>query len=470
MQNKPSGMIRAHSPKLEFSYQISDAVIIGLTLLFALYAHGINLNEQYALPFLISIICFSFFGRGLGIYCSQRGVSLKQLIWPILTAWIISVAMLILLGFLFKVSSEYSRIAMTVWFFSSISCIIIWRLVVRSTLSYYRSKGYNTRSVAIVGTGTAGDRIGRVIDNTPSFGLKLIGYYDNRKNEDERVCGDLAAPLLGGFDDLICKAKSGEYDLIYLAISLKGEKLISKLIKELADTSASVHLVPDFFIFDLLHSRWINLGQVPTISVSETPFFGVDGWLKRTEDIILSSLILIIIAIPMLLIAIGVKLSSPGPILFKQHRYGMDGKPMRIWKFRSMTVCDDGASVIQAKKGDARITRYGSFLRRTSLDELPQFFNVLMGEMSVVGPRPHAVAHNEEYRKIISGYMLRHRVKPGITGWAQVNGWRGETDSLDKMEKRVEHDMSYIQNWSLWLDLNIVFRTIFTGFVGKNAY
>jgi putative colanic acid biosynthesis UDP-glucose lipid carrier transferase len=172
----------------------------------------------------------------------------------------------------------------------------------------------------------------------------------------------------------------------------------------------------------------------------------------------------------MLLIAIGVKLSSPGPILFKQHRYGMDGKPIKVWKFRSMTTCDDGDSVIQAKKGDARITQYGSFLRRTSLDELPQFINVLMGEMSVVGPRPHAVAHNEEYRKIISGYMLRHKVKPGITGWAQVNGWRGETDTIEKMEQRVEHDMRYIRNWSLWLDLNIVFRTLFTGFVGKNAY
>ncbi|MDZ4262432.1 MAG: undecaprenyl-phosphate glucose phosphotransferase, partial [Pseudomonadota bacterium] len=348
--------------------------------------------------------------------------------------------------------------------------LVLWRLTVRSLLSYYRSKGYNTRSVAIVGAGAAGERIGRVIKETPSFGLNLKGYFDNRKGDDGRTAKDLVAPILGDFDDLVRRAKEGEFYLVYIAISLKGEEHIVRLISELSDTTASVHLVPDFLVFDLLHSRWINLGPVPTVSVYESPFMGLDGWSKRIEDVFLSCFILVLIAIPMLCIAAGVKLTSAGPILFKQRRYGMDGRPIKVWKFRSMTVCDDGDNIVQAKKCDVRITPFGAFLRRTSLDELPQFINVLTGEMSIVGPRPHAVAHNAEYRKLISGYMLRHKVKPGITGWAQVNGWRGETDTLDKMEKRVECDLHYIRNWSLWWDIKIVFRTIFTGFSGKSAY
>jgi len=185
---------------------------------------------------------------------------------------------------------------------------------------------------------------------------------------------------------------------------------------------------------------------------------------------VLGSLIMAVIALPMLAIAIAMKLTSPGPIIFKQRRYGLNGEVLYVWKFRSMTVCEDGVNVPQAKRGDTRITPLGAFLRRTSLDELPQFFNVLQGTMSIVGPRPHAIAHNEEYRRLIHGYMLRHKVKPGITGWAQVNGWRGETDTLEKMQKRVECDLQYIQEWSLWLDLKIVWMTIRGGFKGKNAY
>jgi putative colanic acid biosynthesis UDP-glucose lipid carrier transferase len=196
----------------------------------------------------------------------------------------------------------------------------------------------------------------------------------------------------------------------------------------------------------------------------------MNGWLKRAEDLILGVAILAVAAIPMLLIACAVKWTSKGSILFKQRRYGLNGKVVYVWKFRTMTVSDDGETVMQAKKGDSRLTPIGAFLRRTSLDELPQFFNVLQGTMSIVGPRPHAVAHNEQYRWLIPGYMLRHKVKPGITGWAQVNGWRGETDTLEKMEKRVECDLEYMRNWSLWLDIKIVALTIFKGFYSKNAY
>ncbi len=470
MQSSSLGMIRPHSSKLAFIFRISDAVIITLTLLAALSVRGIPASDKYLIPALFAIICFAFIGRGFSIYRSQRGVTFAQMIWPVAMAWGITVFVMFTVAYFLKSSSEYSRIVIGVWFVTTPLILVSWRLTVRSLLSYYRSKGHNSRSVAIAGAGQTGNRIGRAIKDAPSFGLNVKGYFDNRKGDDNRIAKDLVAPRLGGFDDLILRAKNGEFDLVYIALSMKGEDQIARLIAELSDTNAAVHLVPDFFVFNLLHSRWINLGSVPTISVYESPFMGVDGWLKRFEDIVLSSLILILIAIPMLVIAAGVKLTSPGPVLFKQRRYGIDGKAINVWKFRSMTVCDNGDEIVQAKKCDVRITPFGAYLRRTSLDELPQFINALTGEMSIVGPRPHAVAHNEEYRKLITGYMLRHKVKPGITGWAQVNGWRGETDTLAKMEKRVEYDLNYIRNWSLWWDIKIVFRTVFTGFSGKNAY
>ncbi len=470
MKCSSHGAIRPHSSKLAFLFRLSDGVIISLTLLTALFARGIPVADQYVLPALLAIILFSFIGRSFSIYQSQRGVTTTQLIWPVLLTWGITITILLTLAYFFKASTEYSRIVIGVWFVITPPILVLWRISVRGILAYYRTKGYNTRSVAIVGIGETGNRIGKVIKETPSFGLDLKGFFDNRKGDDNRTAKDLVAPRLGGFDELVQRAKAGEFDLVYIALALKGEDQVAKLITELADTTVSVHLVPDFFVFDLLHSRWINLGTIPTVSVYESPFMGVDGWVKRIEDVILSSLILLLIAIPMIIIAVGVKLSSPGPVLFKQCRYGIGGKAIKVWKFRSMTVTDNGDEIVQAQKSDARITPFGAFLRRTSLDELPQFINTLTGEMSIVGPRPHAVAHNEEYRKLISGYMLRHKVKPGITGWAQVNGWRGETEALDKMEKRVEYDLIYIRNWSLWWDLKIVFRTVLTGFSGKNAY
>jgi putative colanic acid biosynthesis UDP-glucose lipid carrier transferase len=220
----------------------------------------------------------------------------------------------------------------------------------------------------------------------------------------------------------------------------------------------------------LLHSRWINVGGLPAVSVFENPFYGVDGMVKRLLDVVLGSVALAFAAVPMACIALAVKLSSPGPVFFRQKRYGLDGRPIDVWKFRSMRVCENGPVVTQATKDDPRITRVGAFIRKTSLDELPQLFNVLEGTMSLVGPRPHANAHNEQYRKQIQGYMLRHKVKPGITGLAQVSGWRGETDTLDKMERRIECDHQYIRDWSPWLDVKILFRTIFTVLSKQNAY
>jgi putative colanic acid biosynthesis UDP-glucose lipid carrier transferase len=244
---------------------------------------------------------------------------------------------------------------------------------------------------------------------------------------------------------------------------------ILKLLDDLKDTTASIYFVPDIFVTDLIQGRVTDVNGIPVVSVCETPFTGVDGLIKRLADILFSLLVLILISPILLGIAIAVKLTSPGPVIFKQRRYGLDGQQILVYKFRSMTVTEDGATVTQATKNDQRITPLGAFLRKTSLDELPQFINVLQGRMSVVGPRPHAVAHNEEYRKLIKGYMVRHKVKPGITGWAQVNGFRGETDTLEKMEQRVHYDLEYLRNWSPRLDMLIVAKTVWLTVVGQDS-
>ncbi|MBI5138128.1 MAG: undecaprenyl-phosphate glucose phosphotransferase [Nitrospirae bacterium] len=251
---------------------------------------------------------------------------------------------------------------------------------------------------------------------------------------------------------------------------MRAEERIRELTNSLTDATASVYLVPDIFAFELMNARAQEIDGMPVISLCDTPFSGLDGYLKRIEDIVLSLVIMALLLPLTLTIALGAKLTSRGPVLFKQRRYGLDGRQIKVYKFRTMTVCEDGGEITQATHGDARITRFGAFLRRTSLDELPQFYNVLQGRMSIVGPRPHAVAHNEQYRRLIKGYMWRHKVRPGITGLAQVAGYRGETETLDKMEKRVEYDLNYIRNWSLFLDLKIIALTVVRGFTHKNAY
>jgi putative colanic acid biosynthesis UDP-glucose lipid carrier transferase len=334
-------------------------------------------------------------------------------------------------------------------------------------LAVVRRHGFNTRRVAIVGARDLGAYLAQTILNTPSMGLMPIGFYDDRKlSGSRRVSGELA----GDLDDLVDEARKGNVDLIYITLPMFAEARIKRLINRLSDSTVSVYLVPDVFMYELLHSKWGNVGDLPVISIFDTPFYGVDGWLKRALDVVLGSIILLIIAVPMLLIALGIKLTSSGSVFFKQRRYGMNGHMIEVWKFRTMKVSEDGLDVTQATRNDPRITPFGAFLRGSSLDELPQFINVLQGTMSIVGPRPHAVAHNEQYRKLISGYMLRHKVKPGITGLAQVNGWRGETDAIEKMQKRVEYDLGYIRNWSLGLDIKIILLTVFKGFSGKNAY
>jgi putative colanic acid biosynthesis UDP-glucose lipid carrier transferase len=276
--------------------------------------------------------------------------------------------------------------------------------------------------------------------------------------------------LLGNLTDLPGYVRTHRIDVVFVALPLRNLQRTEKLVDQLRDTTASLYYVPDVFVFDLIQARTDELNGIPIVALCETPFHGWRGVIKRISDIALASLLLLFAAPVMLAIALGVKLTSRGPVIFKQRRYGLDGEEITVYKFRTMTVTEDGSRVVQASRDDPRVTMFGRFLRRYSLDELPQLVNVLQGRMSVVGPRPHAVAHNEEYRKIISGYMVRHKVAPGITGLAQVNGCRGETSRLEDMERRIYYDLEYLRHWSLGLDIRILLRTLAMLLRDKKAY
>lgn len=418
----------------------------------------------------IGVLAFLFVAEASGLYNAWRGVPLKRELVRVWTAWGIVATLLLFAGFAFKETATFSRVTVLGWFICAPLVISAWRVAVRLSLQEARRRGRNTRRVAIVGLTEMGERIADRIREAPWLGLVLAGFFDDRAPERCHAISKRLGRLEGSFDDLVEHAREGRIDMVYLALPLRAEPRVSELVKRLADTTASVYYVPDIFAFDLLHGRWTSLDEIPVVSIFETPFYGVDGWVKRLEDIVLGSIFLAIAAIPMLLIAVIIKLTSPGPVFFRQRRYGLNGEVIHVLKFRTMRVTEDGDRIEQATRDDQRITPFGALLRRTSLDELPQLFHVVSGTMSLVGPRPHAVAHNELYRKRIHGYMLRHKVKPGLTGWAQVNGWRGETDTLEKMEKRVQHDLEYIRRWGLWLDLKIVLMTVFSPKVHRNAY
>jgi putative colanic acid biosynthesis UDP-glucose lipid carrier transferase len=352
--------------------------------------------------------------------------------------------------------------------FLTLILLILWRFCFQSFLNQMRRKGFNTRNIAIFGLSEKGIRLAKEVMDNPESGYRLGAFYDDI--DDTRLDEKYHSYLNGSFAEGIENVKKNKYDVVYIALPILEQKRIQDILFALGDSTATVHVVPDLFMYCLMHGEMSHVGNVQTISVYDNPMKGGIAVVKRLEDLILASAIMTLITVPMLVIAVWIKFTSKGPIIFKQDRYGLNGRKIRMWKFRSMTVTENDAVVTQAKKGDTRITKVGAFLRRTSLDELPQFINVLKGDMSVIGPRPHAVTHNEEYRKIVDFYMLRHKVKPGITGWAQVNGARGETDTLDKMKTRIEYDLEYIRNWSLWLDFRIVILTVFRSFNDKNAY
>ena len=465
-----SGILQSHSSLITFCNKILDLVVIPLGLWLSVYFLGTDL---YLYPLIVvgslGTLAFQFLSNMSGLYLSKRGESTTKEIITCIKYWL--VAYLVANGVLYNLPTVGHSLSYTTLFWGACVSVyfILSRLFIRQLLKYIRKKGYNQRKVVIVGSGDVGIKLANNMFHSPEHGLKVIGFYDDiRSGTVETEEGALV--VLGSLHDLIHDAKTMDINSIYITLSMRHIGYVKQIVTALSDSTCSVVFVPDMFAFDLLNSRLGHLNGIPTISIYDTPMEGTNRVVKRIEDFVLSAFILVLISPVLLIIAALIKITSSGPVFFKQDRYGIDGKPIKVWKFRSMTAMDNGNNVVQAIKGDARITPLGGFLRKTSLDELPQFINVLQGSMSIVGPRPHAVAHNEEYRQIIGGYMLRHKVKPGITGWAQINGWRGETDTLEKMKKRIEFDLKYINNWSLVWDLKIIFLTIFKGFINKNAY
>ena len=378
--------------------------------------------------------------------------------FDVISRWAMLFGGLLVIGYVTKFSAEYPRRVILTWTLVTPGVLIIVNVILRSVMRRIFADPANSRRVIIAGYNDISLSLASRLQEDHLSALKVEGFFDDRSAE--RLGAGDGPPLLGKLPDLPAYVKSNFIDVIFVALPIRHIRRVLDLIDELRDTTASIYYLPDILVFDLIQSRTLEILGIPVIAMCETPFAGYRGVAKRLTDVVLC-----VAAMPMLLplmavISVAVKVSSPGPAIFRQRRYGLDGRPIVVYKFRTMTVAEDGDVIVQATKDDQRVTTVGRFLRRYSLDEFPQFFNVLQGRMSLVGPRPHAVAHNEWYRKLIKGYMVRHKVPPGITGLAQINGCRGETAQLEQMQARIDYDLEYLRHWSIMLDLKILARTV----------
>lgn len=469
MRTSVRGILHAHQSALSVAHRLLDLTVIVLIGYWQSQESLLTSAENW-FQIILAVLVFHWTSEYHQLYGSWRGERIARELTKVFNYWALTFVILLSVDYLLLNREQMPNDSQMTWFALVLAVLCGYRMLIRQVLHGLRRHGFNTRRVAIVGTGQVGARLAQSISSAPWMGLDLLGFYDTDPKQMDIEAEGRRIPVLGDLEQLVIDAREGRIDKVYITLAFSAEPHLRELITGLSDTTASVYLIPDVFMFELLHARSESINGLASISIFDSPMDGAWSLVKRAEDIVLASLILLLIAVPLVLIAIAIKLTSSGPVLFRQRRYGLDGRPIEVWKFRSMSVQENGAEVRQATRNDARVTPLGAFLRRTSLDELPQFFNVLRGDMSIVGPRPHAVAHNEQYRKQVSGYMLRHKVKPGITGWAQINGWRGETDTLDKMRKRVEFDLEYIEHWSIWLDLKIILLTLFKGFFNKNAF
>jgi putative colanic acid biosysnthesis UDP-glucose lipid carrier transferase len=386
----------------------------------------------------------------------------------ILQSWLYVAGLLLLGGYVTGTLDLYPRPVLLSWTVAAPLGLWATAMAGHVLLRWRQGRPQAQRSAVIVGAGVPAVTAAQALQQRGDHHTRIAGYFDDRT--DARVEAAAAEHRLGGLADVADYVKRHGIDAVYITLPLGSQPRIVSLLESLQSTTASLFLVPDLFGISVIQGRLQDVNGVAVVGICETPFTGLDDAVKRSSDVVLATAILALTAPLLLVVAIGVRLSSPGPVIFRQRRNGLGGDEIVVYKFRTMRSTDDGPVVQQAQRGDPRITRFGALLRRTSLDELPQFFNVLQGHMSVVGPRPHAVAHNEQYAQIIKAYMVRHKVRPGITGWAQINGYRGETDTVDKMRARVECDLDYLRNWSLGLDLRIILRTVLVLLGDRRAY
>lgn len=445
---------------VEFARSIGDSSLAVACLILSSLVTGSTFSSA---ELVLAVLTFSFTYPSTVSYSRRQ----RDMIGTVIGSWLTLIALLLALGLVTGLIHLFDRDMLVLWGGMTpaaqiglhwISPVILKRLIVLN----------GVQKVVIVGANDLGKAFARSIATDPLSNSHVVTFFDDR--DPERL-GDLPEPPLSGKISAVGPfVRANNVDQIYIALPMASQPRILDLLNDLRDTTASIYFLPDIFMFDLIQARVDTMANFPVVAVCETPFQGTRGAIKRAFDVLVSLLALTLTFPLLVAIALAVKWTSPGPAIFKQRRFGLDGREITVYKFRSMTVTEDGNSTYkQVERGDERVTRLGAFLRKTSLDELPQFINVLQGRMSVVGPRPHAIAVNDQYRKLIPGYMIRHKVKPGITGWAQVHGYRGG-DDLGSMSKRIEFDLDYLRNWSLWLDLRIIGRTIGIVFKDTRAY
>ncbi len=437
----------------------ADVAIITLSFWLSYWLRGLDNTELYLPAWLTSLLLYLLIYEAISKREPKIIGEYFQDISYALVAWILTLTGLLLIAWTAKITADFSRIAVGIWTLLGCFGLVVWRLVWRSTARLHRAASDSAPAV-IVGDDHHINRFASLLQSSRDFKIALAGYFSQAElGDSQQAVNDSGIPFLGCLENLVKRAENGDFSTIFVIMQPGAENAQRQLITALCDTQAAVYVVPTLHAEELIHAQWVDYCGMFLISVFETPYKGFNSWIKRMEDMLLALMVLFVMAVPMLIIAAVIKLTSPGPAVFRQKRLGIDGHEINVLKFRTMTVVEAGVKITQVVRDDPRITPIGAFLRRTSLDELPQFFNVLRGDMSVVGPRPHAVSVNQEYRKLIPGYMLRQRVRPGITGWAQIHGLRG-SDSPKNMKNRVRYDLWYLTRWSLWLDLWIVVRTI----------
>lgn len=454
-------------PLVSFFQRVLDPLLIMGTL----YLSSMVYHEAFTGYSLVLMILAFFISSAvyhhIRLHRTWRQGGMLVYARDAVVGWCITIAVLLFLGSVSELAYYYNEQVLIAWFIATPITLLASQIAVRH-VSSGPNKNSEVRSVVVIGANNVGIKFASICEKHPNLCMQMRGFFDDRTNE--RGPAGMCHPILGKMSEIAVFVRQNNIKMIFISQPISAQSRIRKLIDELQDTTASVYFLPDIYTFDLVQARFDNVGGMPVVAICETPFMGLNSAIKRTSDIVLSLTILPVLVPLMIAIALAVRLTSPGPVIFRQRRYGLYGEEIIVYKFRSMTVTDDGSTIVQASRNDQRLTPIGSFLRRSSLDELPQFLNVLQGRMSIVGPRPHAVAHNELYRKLIKGYMLRHKVKPGITGWAQVNGMRGETATLDKMQARIQFDLDYLRSWSVWLDLWIVLKTVKVVLMRDNAH
>jgi putative colanic acid biosynthesis UDP-glucose lipid carrier transferase len=448
-----------------------QAVVPAVVAVASLYAtvtlFGSVFNRSSEAIVIVAVLCLVLIQPPREV-TTQLTSARMSAVTDVIFRWLLLLGVMFAVGYVTKSLAGYPRRIFLTWAAVTPVALIAVTLAMQEIMHRFLMSAFENRSAIFAGYNNSSLELARRLANNPAMRLKVGGFFDDRSVD--RLAMESDAKLVGTLSDLSAYVKEHGTDVIFIALPIRHLKRVMNLLDDLRDTTASIYYVPDIFVFDLIQARSGEIHGIPVVAMCETPFYGYRGVTKRLTDIGLSVVILLLLLPLLLLIAVLVKLSSPGPVIFKQRRYGLDGHEIAVYKFRTMSVTEDGAQIRQASKTDSRITRIGGVLRRTSLDELPQLINVLQGRMSLVGPRPHAVAHNEEYRKLIKGYMVRHKVLPGITGLAQVNGCRGETSQLEEMEARVNYDLDYLRRWTPMLDVKIILLTAIKVFRDDKAY